>query len=35
MEIIDNCRNGHMRAVIATHAVYGYGNIQFCALRPG
>ena len=29
LEIVDDCGNRHMRAVIAAHAIYSYGNIQF------
>jgi hypothetical protein len=29
VEVIDNRRNRHMRAMIAAHAVYGYGDIQY------
>jgi hypothetical protein len=35
MEIIDGCGNRYMRAMIATHAIYGYGNVQFRALKAG
>jgi hypothetical protein len=29
MEILDGCRNRYMGTMIATHAVYRYGDIQF------